>query len=64
MLAMALAWSFLHLGSLELRVAVDPAVHCKAGGCMPEVLISAPQIARHRSSATSKDSLEKGGTWL
>jgi hypothetical protein len=32
MFAMALAWSFLHLGSLELRVAVDQAVHCKAGG--------------------------------
>lgn len=42
-----LAWSFLHLGSLELRVAVDPAVHCKAGVLVPQVFIDS-----HSSYAT------------
>jgi hypothetical protein len=36
MFATALTWSFLHLGSLELRVAVEVGT-CKAGELMPEV---------------------------
>jgi hypothetical protein len=48
MFAMALAWSFLHLGSLELRVAVNPAVHCKAGVWVPEVYrVELLQVTSH-----------------